>query len=78
MLSYDKDIISIQVTVKKCMIKPPILHWNVASSGFIIHSCSVTCVLIVCILVVEYLDDGYGSDCTEMYDKTTGYYTRVM
>jgi len=77
MLSYDKNTISIQVIVQKCMIKPfdITLECNVK---WFYHTFLYSYLRTGCILIVGYLDDGHRSDCTEMYDKTTGYYTRVI
>ena len=77
MLSFDKNTISIQVTAQKCVIKPLDITQECNVRWFY-HTFLYSCLHTDCILIVGYLDYGHRSDCTEMYDKTTEYYTRVI
>jgi hypothetical protein len=76
-LSYDKNTINVDVIVQKCMIKPfdITLEYNVK---WFYHTFLYSYLYTDFILILGYLDDGHRSDCNEKYDKTAGYYTRVI
>ena len=76
-LSYDKNSLSVDVIVQKCMITPLDITLECNVKWFY-HTFLYSYLCTDFILVVGCLDDGYRSDCTEMYDRTAGYYTRVI